>query len=144
MPPERFSQGEQARRGKLGDAAPGQFGLDLREAFAESAHLFLAADEEPLAQRLHLHDAGVVNLELELAPPVDERAFADLQLLGDAGVTAAPHPEFDELRLRFLIMHVMPFADVPATTAKGPWLHSPVTHRASGASPKTFSGHPQS
>ena len=46
-------------------------------------------------QRLQLDDARVVDLELEIASPFDERALADLQFLRDAGKAEALDEEFD-------------------------------------------------
>jgi hypothetical protein len=47
-----------------------------------------------------------LDLELELAAPVDEGGLGDVQLGHEPGIGPALGPEFDELLNRFLIFHV--------------------------------------
>ncbi len=102
---ELLSQGVEAGGGDRGQVTLGQLGLDPAQLLGEGFEPVLFRGEGLVYEVLPLDSAEVLNGMLVLAAPVDEGAFGDAELGGDAGKADASGAQLDEFLNRFLIFH---------------------------------------
>ena len=100
------SQAVELCGGEVFDFPAGEFGFDFLELLAEPVDVVGDRGEPFSGQGLEFDGAQVLDLELELAAPVNEGGLGDIQLGHKPGIGPALGPEFDELLNRFLIFHV--------------------------------------
>jgi hypothetical protein len=83
-----------------------EFGFDFLELQTEPVDAVGDGGEPFIGEGFELDRPQVLDLELELATPIDEGGLGDVQLGHEPGISPALGAEFDELLHRFLIFHV--------------------------------------
>jgi hypothetical protein len=84
----------------------GELGFDLLELVTQPVDAVGDRREPFSGEGFEFDRPQVLDLELELAAPVNEGGLGDIQLGHKPGIGPALGPEFDELLNRFLIFHV--------------------------------------
>jgi hypothetical protein len=105
LPAQGIGQAIEPAGGDLGEVAGGQFGFDRFQLIGQGTRPGLAGGDELFLQSLELDGALIVNVVLELAAPVDDGGFADVQFRGDTSKAPPLRAELNEPLLCFLIFH---------------------------------------
>ena len=83
LAPKRLSQTEEAAGGNGGHVALRQFGFDLAQLFSQGIDTGIARGKPLFLERFNDDGALILDVELELSAPTNERGLGDLQILGD-------------------------------------------------------------
>ena len=100
------SQDVELGGGEVFHFAAGQFGFDFLELLTQAIDAVGDRGEPFRGEGFELDRPEVLDLELELAAPVNKSGLGDIQLGHEPGISPALGAEFDELLNRFLIFHV--------------------------------------
>jgi hypothetical protein len=96
---------EQAPGGDVLEVALGEFLFDAAQVAGDSFPALFAAGETLFSERLGFDGAQILDEELMLPTPINERGFGDVYLRGDAVKAETLSPKLNEPRDGFLIFH---------------------------------------